>query len=123
MSGLNYNLDNYSKIDLFEMFDLDIDKDFDKNELNENYNKMLTNVKAEQCIPETEKHLILDFLDKAFKKMLENDSEYKLTEGNFMPNLEKNEVFSEENPVIKKKINDEFKSLINPLKKITVIKC
>tara|TARA_B100001093_G_C26859137_1_gene1029010 strand:- start:5916 stop:7241 length:1326 start_codon:yes stop_codon:yes gene_type:complete len=122
MSGLNYNLDNYSKIDLFEMFDLDIEKDFDKNELNENYNKMLTNVKAEQCIPDTEKNLILDFLDKAFKKMLENDYEYKLTEGNFMPNLEKNEVFSEENPVIKKKINDEFKSLINPLKKITVTK-
>ena len=50
--------------------------------------------------------------------MLENDSEYKLTEGNFMPNLEKNEVFSEENPIIKKKINDEFKSLINPLRKL-----
>ena len=70
-------MDNYSKIDLFEMFDLDIEKDFDKNELNENYNKMLTNVKAEQCIPDTEKELILDFLDKLLRKcwkMIQNTS-------------------------------------------------
>jgi len=122
MSSLNYNLDNYSKTDLFEMFDLDIEKEFEKNQLNENYNKMLTNVKDEQCIPDQEKSLILDFLDKAFRKLLENDSEYKLTEGNFMPNLEKNEVFSEEKPIIKRKINEEFKSLLNPLKKITMSK-
>ena len=122
MSALNYNLDNYSKVDLFEMFDLKIDEDFEKNKLNENYNKILTNVKAEQCIPESEKSLILDFLDKAFKHLLVNDSEYKLTEGTFMPDLEKNEVFSEENPIIKKKINKEFKSLINPLKKVVITK-
>lgn len=122
MSALNYNLDNYSKVDLFEMFDLKIDEDFEKNKLNENYNKILTNVKAEQCIPESEKLLILDFLDKAFKNLLVNDSEYKLTEGTFMPDLEKNEVFSEENPIIKKKINKEFKSLINPLKKVVITK-
>ena len=104
MANLNYNLDNYSKSDLFEMFDLDIEEDFEKNKLNDNYNKILTNVKAEQCIPETEKTLILDFLDKAFKQLLENDSEYKLTEGKFMPDLERNEVFSQDNPIIKKKI-------------------
>ena len=122
MSSLNYNIDNYSKIDLFEMFDLDIEEEFEKNKLNDNYNKMITNVKGEMSIPDTEKKLILEFLDRAFKKLLENDSEYKLTAGNFMPDLKKNEVFSEENPVIKKKINEEFKSLINPLKKITVTK-
>ena len=122
MSSLNYNIDNYSKIDLFEMFDLAIEEEFEKNKLNDNYNKMITNVKGEMSIPDTEKKLILEFLDRAFKKLLENDSEYKLTAGNFMPDLKKNEVFSEENPVIKKKINEEFKSLINPLKKVTVTK-
>ena len=122
MTSLNYNLDNYSKVDLFEMFELDIEKDFEKNELNDNYNKMLTNVKGEQSIPNSEKDLILEFLDKAFKKLLENDSDYKLTSGTFMPDLEKNEVFSEDNPVIKRKINEEYKSLINPLKKVTITK-
>ena len=122
MSKLNYDLNNYSKVDLFEMFDLNIDEDFEKNKLNDNYNKMLTNVNAEIGIPENEKILILEFLDKAFKNLLENDSEYKLTEGTFMPDLEKNELFSDENPIIKKKINDEFKSFINPLKKATITK-
>jgi len=122
MSKLNYDLNNYSKVDLFEMFDLNIDEDFEKNKLNDNYNKMLTNVNAEIGIPENEKILILEFLDKAFKNLLENDSEYKLTKGTFMPNLEKNELFSDENPIIKKKINDEFKSFINPLKKVAVTK-
>ena len=122
MSKLNYDLNNYSKVDLFEMFDLNIDEDFEKNKLNDNYNKMLTNVNAEIGIPENEKILILEFLDKAFKNLLENDSEYKLTEGTFMPNLEKNELFSDEKPIIKKKINDEFKSFINPLKKVVITK-
>ena len=85
MSALNYNLDNYSKVDLFEMFDLEMDEDFEKNKLNENYNKIITNVKSEQCIPDSEKSRILEFLDKAFKHLLVNDSEYKLTEGTFMP--------------------------------------
>ena len=120
--SLNYNLDNYSKLDLFDMFDLNIDEDFDKNKLNENYNKMLTNVKAEVHIPETEKDNILKFLDKAFKTLLENDTEYKLTEGKFMPDLEKNEVFSQEKPIIKKEFHKDLKSLINPLKTTSTTK-
>ena len=122
MSNLNYNLDNYSKMDLFDMFDLDIMQDFDKNELNDNYNKMLTNVKAEDGIPENEKDLLLEFLDKAFKNLLENDADWKLTEGKFMPDSEQNEVFSNENPIIKKKINEELRSFINPLKKVVITK-
>merc|ERR1712166_157787 len=114
--SLNYDLDNYSKVDLFEMFELDLSKDFDKNELNEKYNKMLSNVQTEQHIPVPEKALILSFLDKAFKLLLENDDEYKLTAGNFMPNLEKNELFSDDKPIIKEKINKDLKSFINPLK-------
>tara|TARA_B100000795_G_scaffold253967_3_gene224514 strand:+ start:3680 stop:4987 length:1308 start_codon:yes stop_codon:yes gene_type:complete len=120
--SLNYDLDNYSKVDLFEMFELDLSKDFDKNELNEKYNKMLSNVQTEQHIPVPEKALILSFLDKAFKLLLENDDEYKLTAGNFMPNLEKNELFSDDKPIIKKKINKDLKSFINPLKTIFTTK-
>lgn len=122
MSNLNYNLDNYSKMDLFEMFELEIDKDFNKNELNDNYNKMLTNVKSEEGISENEKVLLLDFLEKAFNHLLEYDSEWKLTEGKFMPDSKKNTVFSEEKPIIKKEINKELQSFINPLKKVVTSK-
>jgi hypothetical protein len=122
MSNLNYNLDNYSKMDLFDMFDLNINNEFDKNELNDNYNKMLTSVKAEEGIVEDEKELLLEFLDKAFKNLLENDIDWKLTEGKFMPDTEQNEVFSNEKPIIKKKINKELRSFINPLKKVVITK-
>lgn len=116
MDNLNYDLDNYSQNDLCDMFDIKIDENFDKTLLNSNYNKMITNVKGEIHIPDGEKENILTFLDKAFKKLLEKDSEYKLTEGNFMPNLEKNVIFSNENPVIKKEFKKELTSLINPIK-------
>ena len=116
MDNLNYDLDNYSQNDLCDMFDLKIDENFDKTLLNSNYNKMITNVKGEIHIPDSEKENILTFLDKAFKKLLEKDAEYKLTEGNFMPNLEKNVIFSNENPVIKKEFKKELTSLINPIK-------
>jgi len=116
MDNLNYDLDNYSQNDLCDMFDIKVDENFDKTILNSNYNKMITNVKSEVHIPDNEKGNILKFLDKAFKKLLEKDSEYKLTEGNFMPNLEKNEIFSNEKPVIKKVFKKELTSLINPIK-------
>jgi len=116
MDNLNYDLDNYSQNDLCDMFDIKIDENFDKTLLNSNYNKMITNVKGEMHIPDSEKENILTFLDKAFKKLLEKDSEYKLTEGNFMPNLEKNEIFSKDKPVIKKEFKKELTSLINPIK-------
>lgn len=116
MDNLNYDLDNYSQNDLCDMFDITIDENFDKTLLNGNYNKMITNVKGEIHIPEEEKENILKFLDKAFKKLLEKDAEYKLTEGNFMPNLEKNDIFSKEKPVIKKEFKKELTSLINPIK-------
>lgn len=122
MENLNLDLNYYSFSDLCDMFEIDVTKAFDKTELNQNYNRMLTSVKAEVNIPEPKKDDILNFLDKAFKKMLEHDSEYKLTEGNFMPNLEKTEIFSKENPVIKKTFNENVTSLINPLKTEKTVK-
>jgi hypothetical protein len=116
MDNLNYDLDNYSQNDLCDIFDIKIDENFDKTILNSNYNKMITNVKGEIHIPDTEKENILKFLDNSFKKLLEKDSEYKLTEGNFMPNLEKNKIFSKDKPVIKKEFKKELTSLINPIK-------
>ena len=122
MEKLNLDLDYYSHNELCDMFDIDPNTLFDKTELNSNYNKMITNVKAEIHIPDEEKKNILKFLEKAFLKMLEKDSDYKLTEGNFMPNLEKTQIFSKENPVIKKEYKEELTSLINPLKTKNVCK-
>lgn len=122
MENLNLDLNYYSFSDLCDMFEIDVNKAFDKTELNQSYNRMLTSVKAEVNIPGTKKDDILNFLDKAFKKMLEQDSDYKLTEGNFMPNLEKTEIFSREKPIIKKTYNEKVTSLINPFKTEKTVK-
>tara|TARA_B100000795_G_scaffold21077_1_gene14040 strand:- start:859 stop:2124 length:1266 start_codon:yes stop_codon:yes gene_type:complete len=122
MDKLNYDLDNYSQNDLYDMFDIPSNETFDKTTLNNNYNKMITNVKSEIHIPEDEKGNILLFLEKAFKKLLEKDSEYKLTVGNFMPNLEKNTLFSNDKPVIKKEYKKNLTALLNPIKTKSVIK-
>lgn len=122
MEKLNLDLNYYSFSDLCDMFDIDVTKKFDKTVLNQSYNSMLTSVKAEVNIPGPKKDDILNFLDKAFKKMLEQDSDYKLTEGNFMPNLEKTEIFSREKPIIKKTYNEKVTSLINPFKMEKTVK-
>ena len=116
MDKLNLDIEYYSYNELCDMFELDPDSLFDKTELYSNYNKMITSVKGEEHIPDAEKVNILKFLEKAFLKMLEKDGDYKLTEGNFMPNLEKTQIFSKENPVIKKEFKEDLTSLINPLK-------
>ena len=116
MNKVKYNIDEYSHNDLCDMFKLDKTKHISSNVINKKYNEMLTDIKAEHAIPNKEKEVLYIFLEQAFKKLLERDSDYKLTEGEFMPKLEKNTIFSENNPVIKKEISDEGNSVINPIK-------
>jgi hypothetical protein len=98
------------------MFKIEKTKNIDSTTLNNKYNQMLTEIKGERGISNEEKKTLYSFLEQAFKKLLERDDDYKLTEGDFMPNLEKNTIFSENNPVIKKEITKEINNVINPLK-------
>ena len=115
MNKIKYDLDEYSHSDLCDMFELD-KNDVNSTKLNQNYNRMLTDIKGESGIPNDEKVKLFNFLEKAFKKLLERDNDYKLTEGDFMPDLEKNQIFSENNPVIKKEIERDLNKVVNPLK-------
>ena len=115
MSKFSYDLQNYTNEQLCDFFELDY-SNFSGTELNKSYNKMITNVQSEFGITIKEKRELLEFLEKAFKKLLKEDLEYKLTEGNFMPKMTKNEIFSDENPVIKKEISADGNSVINPMK-------
>lgn len=121
MNKIKYDLDEYSHSELCDMFDLK-KNDVNVTTLNQNYNRMLTEIKGESGIPNSDKEKLYKFLEKAFKKLLERDNDYKLTEGDFMPNLEKSKIFSENNPVIKKELNKDLNQVVNPLKTKTVTK-
>ena len=116
MNKVKYDIDEYSHSDLCDMFKIEKTKNIDSTTLNNKYNQMLTEIKGERGISNEEKQTLYLFLEQAFKKLLERDDDYKLTEGDFMPNLEKNTIFSENNPVIKKEITKETNNVINPLK-------
>ena len=122
MNKVKYDIDEYSHSDLCYMFKIEKTKNIDSTILNKKYNQMLNEIKVERGISEKEKQTLYVFLEQAFKKLLERDDDYKLTEGDFMPNLEKNTIFSENNPVIKKDITKEVNTVINPLKTENVTK-
>ena len=122
MSKVKYDIDEYSYSDLCDMFKLDKTKDIESSVINKKYNQMLSEIQAERGIVNSEKETLYTFLEQAFKKLLERDNDYKLTEGDFMPKLEKSTIFSENNPVIKKDITKEINTVINPLKTENVTK-
>lgn len=121
MNKIKYDLDEYSHSELCDMFEIK-KENVDVTELNQRYNKMLTDIQGENGIPIKEKDKLYIFLEAAFKKLLQRDDSYKLTEGDFMPNLEKNQIFSENNPVIKKETEKELNTVVNPLKTKTITK-
>lgn len=116
MNKLNFDLDQYSHYDLCDMFELEHNDNVDGSELNTNYNRMITNIHGEIGIPEHEKANLLKFLEKAFKKLLGKDKKYKLSDSDFTPDLEKSDIFSKDNPVIKRVIGKEVNDKINPIK-------
>ena len=121
MNKIKYDLDEYSHSELCDMFDLN-KNEINSTTLNQNYNRMLTEINGERGIPDSDKEKLYAFLEKAFKKLLERDNDYKLTEGDFMPDLEKNKIFSNNNPVIKKEIQKDLNEVVNPLKTKTLTK-
>ena len=60
------------------MFDLD-KNDVNSTTLNKNYNRMLTEIRGESGIPNSMLKNCTIF-EKALKKLLERDNDYKLTE-------------------------------------------
>ena len=121
MNKIKYDLDEYSHSELCDMFDLN-KNEINSTTLNQNYNRMLTEINGERGIADSDKEKLYAFLEKAFKKLLERDNDYKLTEGDFMPDLEKNKIFSNNNPVIKKEVQKDLNEVVNPLKTKTLTK-
>ena len=70
MSKVKYDIDEYSHSDLCDMFKLDKTKDIESSVINKKYNEMLSEIKAERGIVNSEKEVLYTFLEQAFKKLL-----------------------------------------------------
>ncbi len=121
--SFDLNMDNYSKDDCFEIFDLDKNINPSKNTIDQKYKKLLNNVN-EGNLESEEKTKIKNFLTDCKKnlvKILNNEkNKYKLIDGDFTPDLEQSETFkSNDHFIIKKQTNANsyHTNKINPFAK------
>lgn len=117
------DIENYSKDDYFDIFNLDKSMNPSKNTVEENYNNLLNNINNEN-LDLDEKNNIIVFLTNCRNNLLlllEKDIDnYKLINSNFIPNLDNSEIFqNNSNFVIKKQESPDVNhtNKINPLSK------
>ena len=115
------NIDNYSKDDYFDIFDLDKSMNPSKQTIEENYNNLLNNINDE-ILDLDEKNNITVFLTNCRNNLfviLDKEKEnYKLIDSEFTKNLDRSETFkSNSNFIIKKQDNpdENHTNKINPL--------
>ena len=117
---------NYSGKDLFELFELEKGKNYDDSILNSKFDQLSQRILGDNRIDYAQKMELIDFLKKALNKLIyETDThndDYKLTDGDFMPNLERNVVYPNKHFVIKQNPKKNLTSLINPLAKAKMTK-
>ena len=106
---MNFDLDtdNYSKEDYFDIFDLDKSIHPTKATIEDKHKKLLNNI-DEENIDSEEKEKMKLFLTECKNNLLRivGEDKYKLIETDFIPNLDTNETFQNNNNfVIKRKEN------------------
>ena len=114
-------IDNYSKDDYFEIFDLDKNMNPTKKEIEKSYNNLLNNLENEDMTlddKEDMKLFLLGCRNNLLVILNDSSDDYKLINSKFTPDLDKSEVFqNNSNFVIKKQelpsVNHTNK--INPL--------
>jgi len=126
MNASDLEITNYSGKDLFELFELEKGKNYDDSILNSKFDQLSQRILGDNRIDYAQKMEVIDFLKKALNKLIyETDThndDYKLTDGDFMPNLERNVVYPNKHFVIKQNPKKNLTSLINPLAKAKMTK-
>lgn len=121
------DISNYNKRDLFDLFELRMGENYDDAMINSKFDRLSSKILNAKNIDYAHKMQLVDFLKKGLNKLIydnvnNNDYNYKLTTGSFMPNLEKNTVYPNKHFVIKRNERKDLTSLINPLNKAKMIK-
>tara|TARA_A100001015_G_scaffold169218_1_gene188100 strand:+ start:3961 stop:5265 length:1305 start_codon:yes stop_codon:yes gene_type:complete len=117
--NFNLNIDDYSKDDYLEIFDVNKDEGQTKSIIQSKYETLLNNVNSNEDLDEIEKNEMSNFLCKCkdnLFKMLNEDNSYKLINNNFTQNLNTSDTFQSNNKFIIKKQTDlkDHTNKINP---------
>ncbi len=126
MNTSDLDINNYSSKDLFDLFELERGKNYDDSILNTKFDKLSSRILSDNRIDYSQKMELIDFLKKGLNKLIYEtetyEQDYKLTDGNFMPNLERNVVYPNKHFVIKQNKKKGLTGLINPLVKAKMTK-
>ena len=95
-------IDEYSKSDLYDIFEL---KEEQVNQLNIHHKCLnyINEIESNQNIELGEKAPLVDFLKKAMNKLITINSQSDITQQEFTENLEKSNTYNGEHFLIKKK--------------------
>ena len=100
---MNFDLDinNYSKDDYFDIFDLDKNVNPTKATIESKHRTLLNNIDEENMEREEKENMKL-FLTECKKNLLAllGEDKYKLIESDFIPNLDTSETFQNNNNFI-----------------------
>jgi hypothetical protein len=123
--NFDLDIDNYTKDDYLDIFELDKNMNPSKHSVKKNYEKLLNNIEEENLDIE-KKNKIKLFLTECKNNLLEiiktDQVNYKLIDSDFIPNLEDSETFETNSHfVIKKKedANIHHTNKINPFARQT----
>ena len=125
MNTSDLNINNYSSKDLFDLFELEQGKNYDDSQLNTKFDKLSNRILSDGRIDYAQKMGLVDFLKKGLNKLIfetEDNHDYKLTDSDFMPNLERNVLYPNQHFVIKQNPKKNLTSKINPLMKTKMTK-
>lgn len=113
-----FNLNNYTDDEVLDLFGINKNNCQNKEKIYEQYNTIVKNIKSQNEFTPDFKSDLTQFLSKALQRMINNidNKDYKLSDSDFTPNLEKSETFNNDHHMIKPKNKKSLTSLINPIR-------
>ena len=107
-------IDQYSKNDLYDIFEL---KEAEVNQLNIHHKclNFIDEIESNQNIELIEKLPLVEFLKKAMNKLITFNNTSTITKQDFTGDLEKNKTFHGEHFLIQKNPKSNLTSKINPI--------
>tara|TARA_B100001093_G_scaffold512045_1_gene581180 strand:- start:10542 stop:11849 length:1308 start_codon:yes stop_codon:yes gene_type:complete len=123
--NFDLNIDNYTKDDYMDIFNLDKSMNPTRNTVEKNYKDLLNNIEEENLDQEEKQHIKV-FLSECKNNLLsllkEDNQPYKLIESDFITDMDQSETFQNNaNFVIKKQKamkNNYHTNKINPIAKV-----
>ena len=121
----DFDIDNYSKDDYMDIFNLDKSMNPSKGTVEKNYKNLLNNIEEENLDQDEKKKIkvfLTDCMNNLINLLKKDKEQYKLIESDFIPDLDHSETFQNNNKFLIKRNRSADKyhtNKINPIAKQT----